>query len=350
MHSLERNLLNHYQRDFPLTSQPFAQIAKEVNSDTASILHTFKILKNAGKITRIGPVFRPNTIGVSTLAALKAPSSQLETIAEIINQYPEVNHNYEREHAYNLWFVATAPDAQHLENTLQQMEQQIGIDIMRLPLLKEYYIDLGFTMPLDDATKHANISKHHAHHHSVQYSIQHHDELQQRLLAEIQSGLPLVDKPYQAVADTIGTTEQEVLRRIDIMLTAGTIRRMGVVVRHRELGYRANAMLVWDIPDEQIDKIGTQLSQVDCITLCYQRPRHLPHWRYNLFTMIHGKDKPSVEACVQRIVSDYGLQDIPRATLFSKRRFKQRGACYSYAKSDIISKQSKVATYGNLAR
>ena len=332
MKRLETLLLNDYQRDFPLDSQPFTHIAKQHDTTTATILKKLKKLKKEGSISRVGPVFRPNTIGVSTLAAMKVPEAELESIAEVINQYSEVNHNYEREHDYNLWFVATAPDQQHLEQTLQAMEEQTGIAVMRLPLLKEYHIDLGFKMPLQDKQAPHVLNKHYSDQATVKYSIQPNDHIQQQLVAEIQSGLPLVEQPYAEIAKKIQTSEQDVIRRIDIMLSAGTIRRLGVVVRHRELGYRANAMLVWDFPDDQVDQMGKQLSMVDCITLCYQRPRHLPHWPYNLFTMIHGKDKQSVEQCIDEIVQDYGLYAIPKATLFSKRRFKQRGACYSYAK------------------
>ena len=113
-----------------------------------------------------------------------------------------------------------------------------------------------------------------------------------------------------------------------------------MVVRRHELGYRANAMLVWDIADEKINALGALLSKEDCITLCYQRPRHLPHWPYNLFTMIHGKDVPTVEQCIEDIVQKYNLKEIPRNTLFSKRRFKQQGAYYSCANTKTKPKVS----------
>ncbi|HBH35684.1 MAG TPA: Lrp/AsnC family transcriptional regulator [Gammaproteobacteria bacterium] len=334
MNPLEQALLNDYQRDFPVDSTPFAHIAKAHNTDTATILQLLAKLKREGSITRVGPVFRPNTIGVSTLAAMKIPENKLEAVAELVNSYPEVNHNYEREHAYNLWFVVTAPDQQHLESILLEIEKSTGIDIMRLPLVKEHHIDLGFKMPLHGKEPSPAVNKRLSTSTTVRHSTQPDDAIQDQLIARIQSGLPLVDQPYAEIAKKLDIDEQEVMRRIEIMLTTGAIRRMGVVVRHHELGYRANAMLVWDIPDQQVNKVGEQLSRVDCITLCYQRPRHLPHWPYNLFTMIHGKDRQSVERCIEEIVQKYGLGDIPRATLFSLRRFKQRGACYSYARPE----------------
>ena len=334
MNPLEQALLNDYQRDFPLQSRPFAQIAKAHNTDTGSILQLLGKLKKTGLITRVGPVFRPNTIGVSTLAAMKIPGNRLEAVAKLVNKYPEVNHNYEREHAYNLWFVVTAPDQQHLEDTLLSIEKLTGIAVMRLPLVKEHHIDLGFKMPLHGKESSPVVKKHLSSTAVVKHSTQPDDAIHRQLIDEIQSGLPLVERPYAEIAQKVGIDEQEVMRRIEIMLTTGAIRRMGVVVRHHELGYRANAMLVWDIADQRVNEVAKQLSRVDCITLCYQRPRHLPHWPYNLFTMIHGKERQSVEQRIEEIVQQHGLSDIPMATLFSLRRFKQRGACYSYAQPE----------------
>ena len=331
---LEQILLNDYQRDFGLNSTPFAIIAKENNTDIVTILREIKQLKQAGIIARVGPVFRPNTIGVSTLAAMKVPLYQLEAIAEVVNHYPEVNHNYEREHAFNLWFVATAANQQQLTDVLRNIERETGIAVMSLPLVKEFHIDLGFKMSLQGKLSSIATDKHYSSSQIVHHSTQPNDAIQQQLIAEIQSGLPIVERPYAEIASKLDTSEQDVMRRIDIMLTSGVIRRMGIIVRHRKLGYRANAMVVWDIPNHQIDQLGQQLSKINSITLCYQRPRHKPHWNYNLFTMIHGQDRKSVETCIQNIITDYHLEHIDQVALFSKRCFKQRGACYSYSRPE----------------
>ena len=334
MNILEQSLLNNYQRGFSLSPTPFAEMAKDNDTDTATIFANIKRLKKAGSITRIGPVFRPNTIGVSTLAAMKVPAPQLDAIADLVNQYSEVNHNYEREHDYNLWFVVTASNQQHLAETLLDIEDKSGIAVMSLPLVEEYHIDLGFKMPLNGENSSSVLKKHPSSAQIVKLSTQPNDAIQQQLIAEIQSGFPLVERPYQAIAEKVGTDEQDVIRRIDIMLTTGIIRRMGVVVRHRKLGYRANAMVVWDIPDDQVNALGKALSKINCITLCYQRPRHLPDWPYNLFTMIHGKDKETVYQCIEEIISENDLAHIDHSALFSTRCFKQRGACYSYSRPE----------------
>ncbi|GMQ87662.1 MAG: Lrp/AsnC family transcriptional regulator [Gammaproteobacteria bacterium] len=148
------------------------------------------------------------------------------------------------------------------------------------------------------------------------------------LIAAIQGGLPLVAKPYAVIGTQLGLSEAAVIERLDTLQAAGLIKRLGVVVRHRALGYRANAMIVWDVPDDDIKRIGRMLAGEECVTLCYQRPRHLPAWRYNLFCMIHGRERDSVMRRLEQIVACHGLEKIPHAVLFSGHCFKQRGAHY----------------------
>ena len=157
---------------------------------------------------------------------------------------------------------------------------------------------------------------------------------QQALIAAIQDGLPLVARPYAAIGERIGMSEEEVIRSLRDLLGQGVIKRLGVVVRHRAVGYDANAMVVWDVPDEEVRELGSCLGRFPFVTLCYRRPRRLPAWPYNLFTMIHGRDRGQVLARVDELVRDCGLEDIPRRALFSRRCFKQRGARYRQVARD----------------
>lgn len=149
-----------------------------------------------------------------------------------------------------------------------------------------------------------------------------------QLIAAIQGGLPMDPRPYAVVAEQIGMSEAQVIARVGEMQESGVIKRMGVVVRHHELGYVANAMVVWNVPDGRMDEVGTALGSQPCVTLCYQRPRRLPEWPYNLFCMIHGRSRESVLSLIEHMVDGLGLQDIEHQVLFSGRRFKQRGARY----------------------
>ena len=156
-----------------------------------------------------------------------------------------------------------------------------------------------------------------------------------RLLAAIQDGLPLDPRPFARVAETAGLSEQEVIARLDRLVGEGVIRRFGVVVRHHELGYRANAMVVWDVPEARVREAGRKLARLPFVTLCYRRPRRPPDWPYNLFCMIHGRDRAKVEALVEEASSAAGLEGFPREILFSRKRFKQRGARYAPCASEL---------------
>ena len=156
-------------------------------------------------------------------------------------------------------------------------------------------------------------------------------ERDRRLIAAIQDGLPLAPRPYAVIGDSLGIAEAEVIAGLRRLIAGGVIKRFGVIVRHRELGYRANAMVVWDVPDARVGDAGRTLAALPFVTLCYRRPRRLPAWPYNLFCMIHGRERGAVEALVEQASGAAGLEGLPRAVLFSRRRFKQRGARYAPA-------------------
>ncbi len=148
------------------------------------------------------------------------------------------------------------------------------------------------------------------------------------LLAAIEIGLPLVPRPYAEIADRLGWREDQVIERLRHLGANGTFKRFGVIVRHHELGYRANAMTVFDIEETEIEVAGEKLAALPFVTLCYRRPRRPPSWPYNLFCMIHGKNEDDVRSQVHEAAAAADIEERPRAVLFSRRRFKQRGARY----------------------
>ncbi|HEB57263.1 MAG TPA: Lrp/AsnC family transcriptional regulator [Gammaproteobacteria bacterium] len=141
---LEHRLLNDFQHGLPLSATPFADMAEMLGVSETEVLETLQQKKQEGVISRVGAVFRPNGVGVSTLAAMAVPENDVERIAEIINVYEAVNHNYQREHHYNLWFVLTAENQQRLAQVIESIEQDCGYRVMSLPMLEDFHIDLGF--------------------------------------------------------------------------------------------------------------------------------------------------------------------------------------------------------------
>jgi len=143
---LEKRLLNDFQHDLLTSARPFADIAQKIGASEEEVLSSINSLQKNGIISRVGPVFTPNRIGVSTLATMSVPEKDLECVARIISAFAEVNHNYERDHTFNLWFVVTASNQEHLENVLDEIEQHAGYPLMSLPMLQDYFIDLGFNL------------------------------------------------------------------------------------------------------------------------------------------------------------------------------------------------------------
>lgn len=142
----EQRLLDEFQRGFPLEPRPFARIASQLGISEDAVLESLRHLRASGAVSRVGAVLKPNRIGVSTLAALAVPPHRLEEVAALVSEYPEVNHNYQREHRYNLWFVGTAPDRTRLDAVLADIEARSGLDALDLPMLEDYFIDLGFRL------------------------------------------------------------------------------------------------------------------------------------------------------------------------------------------------------------
>jgi DNA-binding Lrp family transcriptional regulator len=312
---LEFALLNGWQRDFPITAQPFEQLGGIVGAGETATLATLERLQAQGVISRVGAVFAPRRVGASTLAALAAPAEHFEEIAAQVSARAEVNHNYQREHHYNLWFVATAAGQTDLTNVLDAIERETGCTVLSFPLEQEYHIDLGF-----------DLKSAHKHRAEIPGSpVREPDAIEKQLIAALQPGLDLVARPFARLGERVGMSESEVLARIGGWLEEGIIKRFGVVVRHYELGYRANAMVVFDVPDGDVDRLGRQLAAEIGVTLCYRRSRSLPHWPYNLYCMVHGRSREEVQPVIEHLGRLAGL---PAQALFSTRRFKQCGARY----------------------
>lgn len=323
----EARLLNDFQRGFPLVREPWAAIAHRLSADEAWVRGTLARWLADGRVSRIGAVFRPGSIGVSTLAAMAVPEDDLVRVAALVSARAEVNHNYEREHRFNLWFVAMAANKAALAAALAAIHRETGYAPIALPLLADYWIDLGFDLAGSTPKNHAPAPRRASGATGVPELML--TNADRRLVDALDDGLPLVAEPYAAIAAHAGLSEAYVLVRIADWQNRGVIKRFGIVVRHRELGYTANAMCVWDVPEAEAGAVGETLAREAGVTLCYRRERAPPEWRYNLFCMLHGRDRAAVETRLGELAAAHGLDRYPSALLFSRRAFKQCGARYA---------------------
>ena len=327
-------LLNEWQRDFPLEPRPFARIAQAVGAAEEDVIAAYRDLAAQGLVSRVGAVFAPRRLGASALAALAAPPERLEEVAARVTREPAINHNYQREHRYNLWFVVTAASRAQLDEVVAGIERDTGCAVIVLPLEEEFHIDLGFDLKAGGAGRRSHAGPRAG----EPIALGNADggcelpAVERQLIGALQGGLALEARPFATLAARVGLTEDAVISCIARWVDEGLIRRFGVVVRHHELGLEANAMCVWDVPDAEVSALGRCLAQEAAVTLCYRRSRVLPDWPYNLFCMIHGSAREEVLAARDDLAVRLGLDRHPHAVLFSCRRFKQTGARYLGAK------------------
>lgn len=322
----DRRLIDGWQRDFPIAPAPFAAIGATLALSESDVLARLAKLQQSGALSRVGAIVRPNTVGASTLAAISVPAERLEAAAAAVVAEPGVNHAYEREHAYNIWFVVTASNAAEVAAAIARIETSVGAPVLVLPMLRDFHIDLGFSVFGGAAIQRASAAVKRASVANTPISV---DARDRQLLGAMEDGLELVAHPFQRLAGRLGWSERDTLDRLSALIASGVVSRFGLVLRHRHFGYAANAMVVWDAPDERLEQIAHGFAARDFVTLCYERPRR-EGWRYNLFTMIHGRERDAALAHVAELVAS--APDIrDRAVLFSRRCFQQRGARLSAA-------------------
>jgi DNA-binding Lrp family transcriptional regulator len=338
---LQQDIINNSQKGFPLTRRPYKTISEQlaqVNIVTTE-LEAFQAVDDLNSkevLSRVGPVFDHKKAGASTLAALAVPEKDLDKVAGIVNQFDQVNHNYGREHVYNLWFVVTASDMVALNGTLENIELLTGLPVLVLPMEASYHIDLAFSINV------TGIESPTSNQESKAAILNSNDIISLTkiekiaLRSAIEKGLPTHLHPYQIIAEQLALTEQQVLMQISSWQEEGLIRRFGLVIKHRKLGYNANAMVVWNIPNDDMDSVAQKLAKCAPVSLCYQRPRRLPDWPYNLFCMIHGTDRALVLQQISQITEQLGLESIEKDILFSFKAYKQHGARYGKKNSGEV--------------
>lgn len=329
-----RCLINAVQSDFPIVAHPFAQVAARLKWEEAAVMTHLENLLQAGLLTRFGPLFNAEAMGGGvTLAAMALPDDLFDGVADIVNRFPAVAHNYARDHTLNMWFVVATETREEIAETLADIESQTGHPVFNMPKLREYC--LGFQMHVSEsgvdtvplcatpASPAGPISQRPP------------DSLDRAIITATQDGLPCVSAPYHAVADVCGVAPDRVLTRMRAMLVKGWIRRIGAVPNHYRLGLKGNGMTVWQLPEDKIDTYGQKVGALGFVSHCYRRPPHRPDWPFNLFAMVHGRDKQAVTEKVATIQSvlQPDLQD--HTVLFSTRILKKSGLRFKHATTGV---------------
>ncbi|MGB0913659.1 MAG: winged helix-turn-helix transcriptional regulator, partial [Phaeobacter italicus] len=317
-------LMNDWQRALPLVSRPFREIAAHLETTEAHVIDRLQKLMDNGAVSRIGGTCRPNTLAASTLAAVAAPNEKIEDIAAIINAQEGVNHSYQRENLWNIWFVATGPTRAFVDDILSRIESRTGLRVLDLRLKRPFNVDLGFAL---DGSNTLPAPR------EVDGTIVIRDS-DRALMQGLSEGMAATSCPFAELADRLGLDEATVIERVRALADAGILSRLGVIVRHRALGWRANAMCVFVVPPERVETAGRALTAVQGVTLCYERRAVPGIWPYNLYCMIHGRSRAETLDVLSQARVAAQLVPYEYRVLFSTRCFRQRGALIDVASGE----------------
>jgi DNA-binding Lrp family transcriptional regulator len=318
---LARALINDFQGGFPISERPYSQVAAKLGTTEATLISIIAGLLEAGYLSRFGPLYDASRLGGGlSLAALSAPEPRFDEIAGIVNGFPEVAHNYRRDHRLNMWFVLATETPEALALALSRIHSETGLRVFNFPKEREFY--LGLWLRLDAQGGIETVPAPGA---GIQGRGQVLDAVDRALVRATQAGLPLHPRPYAELGRTLGMDCLEVRERLARMLSHGVVRRIGAVPNHYRLGLRGNGMTVWDVPDETVVELGQRLGRIDFVSHCYQRPRYPGVWRYNLFAMVHGRDRLEVLAKTEQLALLLDGQYRAHDVLFSSAVLKKTG-------------------------
>lgn len=308
-HALDVRLLKEFQQNFPICPAPFSVVAGRLGVAENTVLGGLERLRREGRIAKVGAVFAPKRIGVSTLAAMAVPADKLELVVRTINRFPEVNHTYQREHRYNLWFVVTAGSDGRLQAALGAIEQAAGHRVVAMPMLREFGKDKAANGSGDVA---------------VARQCSGLDEIGRRLVMALQEGLPLFIRPFSILASRVGCDENELIERIRRWAADGVIKRFGVLVRDagdsvdgEAAAGNVSALLVLNVPDAMIAQYGERLAAEPAVSLCCERARALPEWPYNLYCVLRGPSRDDLRQTIADLRERLGLASLASDVLFS---------------------------------
>ena len=340
--TLDRGIINAFQGGFPVTERPFEPAAAALRDHGVDVTgpelcERVRELDEEGILSRFGALVNAEEIGgAASLVAMHAPEDRYEEVAETVNEFTAVAHNYEREHPHlNMWFVVSVADHpdpdkdgnDRVEEVLAEIEAATGQETYNLPKLQEFHVGAKFLVdgPVSDGS--VDLS-----HLGPDVTPSGRDTLtpaERDLVVEIQGGLPITETPYADVAAALDADVDWVIETIKRFEAEGKVRRVGVIPNHYALGYTENGMTVWDVPEDVLDEVGPAVASLDFVTHCYERPRHAGVWEYNFFAMTHGRTEAESErriAEVKALMDEYwdvGPGDWD--TLFSTRILKKTG-------------------------
>lgn len=330
MDLIDRKLLNIIQSQFPLVDEPYQEIAQELGVAEQEVIDRLDDLKRQNVVRQVSAIFDTRRLGYkTTLVAFAYDPEKLHQGALFINRHPGVSHNYAREGSYyNLWFTIAVPPDGDLETTITWMAQQTGATSYRImPTIRFFKIGVNFDMVKGESSAHnynpdgiGNGASAKDWNKPVAVS-----EEEQAVIRELQEDLPLVPRPFDAMAQRLGMTTDQLFALAQDFQERKLMRRYSAVLHHRRSGFRANAMIVWKVPPERSEEVGMTMARHSAVTHCYERPT-FPDWPYTHFTMVHATSQEGCEEIGREISEATGITD--KMLLYSTREYKKTRVKY----------------------
>jgi siroheme decarboxylase len=316
----DKRLLNILQSEFPLATHPFQVLGVPLELAEAEVIGRILRLKQQRVIRQLSAIFDTRSLGYkSSLVAMKVRPEDLETAARMVNGHPGVSHNYERNHAFNLWFTVAVPPHSDLEWTVQRLHEMAGAESTRLlPTLRLFKIGLQLDMEGRTGTEREEAP--YSDRHRPQAGREGLRPIDIAAIRELQEDFPLVPDPYRPMAERIGLSEEGLFDVARGLQSQGYLRRIAAVLHHREAGFGVNAMGVWVVPPERCEEVGKIMGSFKGVSHCYLRPTY-PDWPYSVFTMVHGQMAEDCQELIGAISHAAGIREY--ALLYSTKEYKK---------------------------
>lgn len=333
MDELDKEILNEIQWTFPLVTRPFDEIAKKFDTTPEVIKERMNDLKKSGVLRQLSAIFDTRKLGyASSLVAMEIEPEKLEYVAYQINRHPGVSHNYERDHQFNLWFTLAVPPGSDLKSELKKFDVLKGIKKVRmLPTLQLFKIGVKLDM-VDDKKHQVAPTEQKKEIQNIKFEPNEDDK---KFIRELQIDMEIIDEPFVKAANNLGMTEEQLFEKMKRYESIGVMRRFAAILRHRQVGFTANGMIVWKVPNDRISEVGGKLAAFPQVSHCYERPTY-PDWPYNVFSMIHCKTHDEAKAMAQTIQNQINVDDYK--ILFSSREFKKTRVEY-FVENDFNLKE-----------
>ena len=313
---MKQEILSRIQKKFPLSAKPFEVIAKELGISEEEVLEILQNEKNESIIRQTSAIFDTKRLGYkSSLVAFKIDEDKIDDAVAIINSHPGVSHNYERNHEFNIWFtMAVAPDSKlGLDKTIETLAALTEAeDYIVLPTLKLFKINVKLNTTGKDDKK-EKVKK--VIHKDIELTPLHHE-----IIMRAQNDIDFVSEPFKNIVEELDIDYETFFSILQELQDAGVMRRFASILNHRKAGFNANAMVVWDVDEENGAAIGEKAAAFSAVSHCYLRPKY-ENWPYNLFTMVHGKTTEETNAMIAEMAEE--IESKSHMPLYSSREFKK---------------------------